>query len=107
MSDYTASSPRLIPEQSMLEFLPNRSPKTIPRIEGGDHIQNWTQACKGLGKPRIYFEYGACLTEICLLGNIAKRVNGIIRRDAEHMRITNNDEANQYVRTAYRQGWRL
>lgn len=107
MSDYTASSPRLIPEQKMREFMPNRPPKTIPRIEEGDHVLNWTKACKGQEKAGTDFEYGARITEICLLGNLAKRVNGLIRWDAENMRVTNNDEANRYVETDYRQGWSL
>jgi predicted dehydrogenase len=107
MSDYTASSPRLIPEQSMREFMPNRPPKTIPRIEDGDHILNWIRACKGLEEAGTDFGYGARLTEICLLGNVAKRVNGVIRWDGDNMRVTNNDEANQYIQTEYRQGWSL
>jgi predicted dehydrogenase len=107
MSDYTASSPRLIPEDKMREFLPNCPPETIPRIEGGDHIRNWIRACKGLEKPGTDFDYGARLTEICLLGNIAKRVDGVIRWDADNMRVTNNDKANQFIRTGYRKGWSL
>ncbi len=106
MSDYVASSPRLIPEQKMREFMPNRPAKTLARIKGGHH-QNWIRACKGEEKPGADFQYGARLTELCLLGNIAKRVNGLIRWDAENMRITNNDTANQYVKTEYRKGWSL
>ena len=60
-----------------------------------------------LEKAGTDFEYGARLTETCLLGNIAKRVNGLIRWDDENMRVTNNEEANQYVGTEYREGWSL
>lgn len=106
MTDYVASNPRLIPETEMREFLPHQPPKTLSRVEGGHH-QNWIRACKGQEAPGADFQYGARLTEICLLGNIAKRVDGLIRWDADRMRITNNDAANQYVRTAYRDGWSL
>ena len=101
MTNYLASSPRLIPESKMKEFLPNRPAKTIQRVEGG-HYDNWIRACKGMEKPQVDFEYGASLTEICLLGNIAKRLNTTIRWDAENMRVTNNEEANKYVQTKYR-----
>ena len=90
----------------MRAFLPHQPPKTLPRVEGGHH-QNWIRACKGLDEPGADFQYGARLTEICLLGNVAKRVSGLIRWDADRMRVTHHDEANQYVRTEYRDGWSL
>ena len=42
-----------------------------------------------------------------MLGNIAKRVDGTIEWDAANMKGTNNDDANQYVRTQYREGWAI
>ena len=47
------------------------------------------------------------LTETCLLGNVAKRVDAKIEWDAGALRVTNVDEANAYIRTAYRAGWSL
>lgn len=106
MSDYYATSPRLIPESRMQEFAANRPPKTLPRV-GGDHYQEWVRACKGDGQTGAGFAYGSHLTEICQLGNIAKRVDGRIVWDAANMRVTNNEAANQYVKTACRDGWSL
>ena len=98
------SSPRLIPESRMQEY--KRPAKSLPRIKGG-HIQNWVRACKGLEPASAPFEYAAPLTEICLLGNIAKRVDARIEWDAAKMQVTNLPAANQYVRAPYRQGWSL
>jgi hypothetical protein len=43
-----------------------------------------------------------------LLGNIALRYPGKrLEWDGENMKVTNLDEANQYVRLEYRQGWSL
>ena len=98
--------PRLIPESKMKEFLPNRPAKTIPRVKGG-HRQDWIRACKSGKKAGAHFEYSSLVTEICLLGNIAKRVDARIEWDAANMKVTNLDEANQYVRTEYRGGWAL
>ena len=96
--------PRLIPESRMKEYtLP---PKTMPRVQG-THEQDWVRACKSGQKAGADFEYSALLTEICLLGNVAKRVDARIEWDAPNMKVTNLPEANQYIRTTYRQGWTL
>ena len=97
-------SPRLIPESRMTSF--ERPPKTLPRIKGG-HIQNWVRACKGLEPASAPFAYAAPLTEICLLGNLAKRMDARLTWDAASMQVTNLPDANRYVKTPYRSGWSL
>jgi predicted dehydrogenase len=96
--------PRLIPESRMKDY--KRPPKTIPRVEGS-HEQDWVRACKAGKKAGADFEYSGLLTEICLLGNIAKRMDARIEWDGPGMKVTNLPEANQYVRTTYREGWTL
>jgi predicted dehydrogenase len=92
---------RIIPEKRMREVkLP---PKSLPRVKGG-HEQDWVRAAKTGTHAGADFAYSGLLTEICLLGNIDKRVNGKIVWDGANMWVTNNDEANQFVRTPYRQG---
>jgi predicted dehydrogenase len=97
-------SPRLIPESRMKEYqLP---PQTIPRVEGS-HEQEWVRACKA-GRPAgADFEYSALLTEICLLGNVAKRVDARIEWDGPNMKVTNLPEAQKYIQPPYREGWTL
>lgn len=96
--------PRLIPESAMQAYtLPA---KTIPRV-GGSHEQDWVRACKSGQQAGADFEYSALLTEICLLGNVAKRVDARIEWDGPNMQVTNLPEANQYIRTPYREGWTL
>jgi predicted dehydrogenase len=97
-------SPRIIPEAKMQEAkLP---PKTLPRVKGS-HEQDWVRACK-TGEPAgADFAYSGPLTETCLLGNVAKRVDARIRWDAENLQVTNLPEANRYVRTEYRKGWEI
>ena len=53
------------------------------------------------------FAYSGPLTETCLLGNVAKRVDARIVWDAENLEVTNLPEANRYLRSRYRQGWTL
>lgn len=96
--------PRLIPESAMKAY--KTPPKTIPRVEGS-HEQDWVRACKTGGRAGADFEYSGPLTEVCLLGNIARRVDARIEWDGENMKITNLPEANKYVRSKYRKGWSL
>jgi len=95
---------RLIPEIRMKAY---KTPdKTIPRVEGS-HEQDWVRACKSGGRAGADFEYSGLLTEVCLLGNVARRVDARIEWDAENMKVTNLPEANKYIRTQYREGWSL
>ncbi|MFH1719721.1 MAG: Gfo/Idh/MocA family oxidoreductase [Planctomycetota bacterium] len=96
--------PRLIPESRMKEY--HMPEKTIPRVEGS-HEQDWVSACKKGQRAGADFEYSGLLTEVCLLGNVARRVDARIEWDGAGMNVTNLPEANKYVRTEYRKGWTL
>jgi len=96
--------PRLIPESRMKEY--HMPEKTMPRVEGS-HEQDWVSACKNSRRAGADFEYSGPLTEVCLLGNVARRVDARIEWDGAGMKVTNLPEANKYVRTEYRQGWTL
>jgi len=98
------NSPRIIPEAKMKEAkLPAPS---IPRVRTS-HEMDWVRACK-TGEPAgADFAYSGPLTETCLLGNIAKRVDARILWDPANLKITNLPEANRFVRTEYRKGWEV
>jgi predicted dehydrogenase len=98
------SSVRIIPEEKMQAFLPNRPPKSIPRVEGGPFAE-WLRACKGGDPAGSNFSYSGPLTEVVLLGNLAIRSGRPLRWDGEKMEVTNFPDANRYVRTEYRPGW--
>ena len=83
----------------------------------------WVNSCiAGFGKKELSspFDYAGPLTETILMGNLALRswlVKGPNGRgfpgrkkllwDAVNMKITNFDEANQFVKRGYRDGWKL
>ena len=79
----------------------------MPEGEGG-HEQDWIRACKG-GKPASSnFDYSGPLSEMVLMGNLAVRFpNRMLLWDGEAMKVTNDAEANAYVRREYREGWKL
>ncbi len=82
-------------------------PKTLPRY--GDMYAEWLAGIRESDpeRPSCPFSYAGPLTEAYLLGNIAMKLNRKIEYDAEAMRITNCEEANQYLRREYRDGWGL
>ncbi|MHC1764762.1 MAG: Gfo/Idh/MocA family protein [Verrucomicrobiia bacterium] len=95
--------PKLLPFSRMDNF--ERPEKTIPRSKG--HHRDWLDACKG-GKPASSnFEYGAKLTELVLLGNVALRVGKKLHWDAANMKATNAPEADRYLKEEYRKGWEI
>lgn len=96
--------PELIPEnpdyKAPEKWLPRPSSVYVDFIE----------AIKEGRKAHNDFEISAKLTEIMLLTNIAvasQQVNRTLEYDAENMKITNLEEANDYFHYEYRNGWKL
>jgi predicted dehydrogenase len=99
-----AGGARIFPETKMKAY--GRPPRMIERSKG--HYQDWIEACKGGKAASSNFDYGGALTEMVLLGVLAMRVkNKRLEWDGEKMRVTNNDEANEYINPPYRPGWSL
>jgi predicted dehydrogenase len=103
--DTYGSNPRLLPAARMKDFTPPA--KTIPRVTDNSIEKDWLDSIRNGKKSCANFTYGGLVTEICAVGNIAKRVNGPVEWDGVNMKITNNEDANKYVRTKYREGWSL
>lgn len=121
--DCYGEDPRLLPTKLMKE---TTMPKqTIARVPEGHYLQ-WVNACiagYGKGKTSSPFEYAGPFAESILIGNLAirswnlesKKANGkaafLGRKkllwNAKEMRITNFEEANQFVKREYRAGWSL
>jgi hypothetical protein len=96
-------TPRIIPDAKMDAY--QRPAKTIPRSKG--HHRDWLEACKG-GKPASSnFEYGARLTEIVLLGNVALRSGKKLEWDSASLKAKNAPEADKLIKERYRSGWEI
>ncbi|GAB2658346.1 Gfo/Idh/MocA family oxidoreductase [Flavihumibacter cheonanensis] len=123
LADCYGENPRLLPTTKMQESLPA---PTIARVPEG-HYAQWVYACiagHGKGKTSSPFEYAGPFTESILIGNLAIRswmmknpnLKGwndkyLGRKkllwDAKNMKITNFEEANQFVKRERRKGWEL
>jgi len=119
MCSVYGENPQLLPTSRTKEA---NVPKTLARVPEGHYLQ-WVNACiAGYGKKTVSspFEYAGPLTESILMGNLAIRSFSLkdsagkefigrkkLLWDAKNMKITNFDEANQFVKREYRNGWKL
>jgi len=99
-----AGGVRIIPETAMKAY--KRPEQKIPRVK--EHHDDWLRAIREGRKAGSDFSYGGPLTEIAMLGVIALKMPGTkLEWDAQAVKFTNCDEANQFLNPPYRQGWTL
>jgi hypothetical protein len=79
-------------------------PQLLTRSPG--HYRDWIRACKGGERACSDFSIAGPFTEWIVLGVLALRFEGKLEWDHANMRITNNKEANQYIRPKFRNGWK-
>jgi len=123
MSETYSANPKLLPLSRNKEI--NVKPKYVRVKDGANgHYAQWVEAAiAGYGKQEVSspFEIAGPLTEALLMANLAirsfdiqKTVNGKTTYpgrymkmlwDNDNMKITNFDEANQFVKREYRKGW--
>jgi predicted dehydrogenase len=123
------ANPQLLPTSKTKEVtVPQRYKRVIGGPEG--HYAQWVEAClAGYGKNELSspFDIAGPLTESVLMGNLAIRSYDIRKPrpggtegqfdypgryikllwDGPNMRVTNFDEANQFVKRTYREGYKL
>jgi predicted dehydrogenase len=100
--------PRVFPAEKMRE-LPQK-PQTLAPVPGGldGHEKDWVRSCKGGAPASSNFDYSGPLTEMVLMGNLAVRFpNRQLLWDGLSLQVTNDKDANAYVRRKYREGWTL
>ena len=100
---FNGSEPRLIPKARMDAFTPPAP--SLPRSPGNE--REWIDACKGGAPGGAHFEFTARVTDAILLGNVAVRTGKRLVWDGAARQITNEPDANQYLRREYRDGWSL
>ncbi len=95
------NTPRLLPEEKFRNY-------SMPEVEGANHWFQFVEAVRGNDKTTANFDYSGPLTEAVLLGSVASRFPGTtLEWDAENLRFSNEDAANQFVRRSYRRGWEV
>lgn len=118
-------NPTLLPTSRTKEV---NVPKTIERVPEGHYVQWVNAAIAGYDSPKNKlisspFSIAGPLTETLLMANLAIRSYDIKKEkdgkttypgryikllwDGDNMKVTNFDDANQFVKRTYRQGWSL
>lgn len=126
INDSSPLMPKLYLNDGTTDFGPETRDDTEPEY---GHQRKWVDACKAGFNSKEHkeltssFDYAGPMTETVLMGNLAIR-SYMLRRenskgameffarkkllwDGENMRITNMQEANQFVSRQYRQGWEM
>jgi predicted dehydrogenase len=125
INDSSPMMPKLFLYDGTQEFGPNAA--DVVESEYG-HQRKWVEACKAGFNSAEHkaltssFDYAGPMTETVLMGNLAirsynlrKEINGKMqfygRRkllwDGDNMKITNFEDANQFVGREYRKGWEM
>jgi len=99
----TYSRWKLFPEKKFADY---KGPEPI-LPEPVEHHREWLLACKRGGKPSCHFEYGALLTEIVLLGNVAYRTGKKLKWLPAEAKALGCPEAQPYIKESRRPGWEL
>lgn len=100
----------LIPHVGWPQLFPQEEFKglELPDVGRADHWLQFIDAILGKDKVSTGFEYSGPLTEAVLLGSVASRFpETTLQWDAKALKFTNESSANQYVRRAYREGWKV
>lgn len=126
INDSSPLMPKLYLNDGTTEFGPEVEKNDEPEY---GHQRKWVDACKAGFNSKEYqaltssFDYAGPMTETVLMGNLAIR-SYMLRRenskgqmefyarkkllwDGENMRITNLEDANQFVGRIYREGWQI
>ena len=125
--DVYGANPRLLPLTRTNEVRVRQSEERVPGGVDG-HYWSWVEACiAGYGKKKLSspFEIAGPLTETLLIANLAIRGTDVqvptadgkrfnypgrdikLLWDKQQLRVTNFDEANQFIKREYRSGWSL
>lgn len=123
MSETYSANPKLLPLSKNKDIKVTPKYARVPDGANG-HYKQWVEAAiAGYGKQEVSspFEIAGPLTEALLMANLAirsfdiqKTVNDKITYpgrytkmlwDNDNMKVTNFDEANQFVKREYRKGW--
>ena len=126
INDSSPLTPKLYLYDGQTEFGPEK--EDMPEPEYG-HQRKWVDACKAGFNSKEHldltssFDYAGPMTETVLMGNLAIR-SYMLRKenskgsfdyyarkkllwDGDNMKITNIEEANQFVTRKYREGWKI
>ena len=102
----------LLPGSRWAEYkLPNaylqRSPGASTGDNGSAHARDWVRACKGGAPACSNFSIAGPYTEWLVMGAVATHYEGKLMWDNAKGEVSNNKDANKWVKPTFRKGWEL
>ncbi|HYJ38507.1 MAG TPA: Gfo/Idh/MocA family oxidoreductase [Chitinophagaceae bacterium] len=104
IADFRCENPRLLPDSKMKKFLDG---KEVPKDVNENGEKYWIDAFKTKTQSPGSFLNAGPVTETILLGAVALRAKKRVDYDSANMKITNNEDANKFLRREYRKGWEM
>ncbi len=94
---------------ALAAIAPAAFPAVARGAADGDLLKNGGFAVEAGGLPAgsNFVDHGGLLTEVCLLGNVAVRLQKKLTWDGAKLRFTDDDSANGLLMRPYRDGWTL
>lgn len=102
-SDIYSKRPRIFPVDYHRGLVQDGAlpEKKLPRMEGG-HFNEWIDSIKAGKQPGANIvEYAADFTGTALLGAISLKVDGPLDFDAQSLKFSNNQRANELLKSQY------
>jgi hypothetical protein len=84
-----------------------RSPGASTGSNHTAHLHDWVRACKGGAPACSNFSIAGRYTEWLILGSPAVHYDGKLLWDNARGEFSNNKDANQWVKPAFRKGWEI
>jgi hypothetical protein len=104
IAGFRCEDPVLLPETKMKAWL---SGQEAPKETFDNSSSYWIEAFKNKKQSPGSFLLAGPVTETILLGGVALRAKKRVDYDSVNMKITNDEEANQYLYREYRKGWEI
>ncbi|MBP5320885.1 MAG: Gfo/Idh/MocA family oxidoreductase [Kiritimatiellae bacterium] len=100
----------LIPHTCAPVLIPKAKFASLPRpkVPPRNHYHHFLDACLGGEMCESHFVQTGPMAETIILGTVAiRRPDVTLNWDAKALRVTNDEEANRYLRRTYRKGWEI
>ncbi|MEQ8810729.1 MAG: hypothetical protein RIE59_16785, partial [Imperialibacter sp.] len=104
LAEFRCENPVLLPEARMKSYLAGKPAPEETTVRGDDV---WIDAFQNKTQSPGSFLYAGAISETINLGAVALRAGKRVVYDSAKMEITNDAEANKFLRREYRKGWEL
>ncbi len=104
LAGFQGQRPEIIPAKKMAVY---QGEKEYDQSKPERRSDTWTRAITTGEESPGSFLYAGPITDMINLGAVALRAGKKVEFDADQMKVTNDESANQFLHRNYRKGWEL